>query len=124
MPGTVRIVAATCWDRRSSVCRSGPKIFTEFSPFTPEAASSTLSSMYCEKLNSTPGKRDSSCASSWDDSASLVTPAGQSPAGFKGTKNSALNGPVASVPSSGRPCWDTVVCTSGKLPMTRRISLT
>ena len=40
---------------RSSVSRSLPNSLTEFSPLTPEAASSTLSSMYWEKLNSTPG---------------------------------------------------------------------
>ena len=33
--------------------------------------------------------------------------------GFSGTKNSALKKPVASVPSSGRPCCETTDCTSG-----------
>ena len=40
----------------SSSSRSGPKILIEFSPFTPESASMTLSRMICEKSQSTPGK--------------------------------------------------------------------
>ncbi len=40
-------------------------------------------------------------------SFSLVVPDGQVSKGFKGTKNSALKKPVASVPSSGRPCCET-----------------
>ena len=39
----------------SSLSRSGPKIFTELSPFTPEMASMTLSRMFCEKFQVTPG---------------------------------------------------------------------
>src|SRR5438046_9925294 len=55
-PGTSDISAFTALDNRSSSARSRPKILTEFSPFTPETASSTLSWMYCEKLKSTPTK--------------------------------------------------------------------
>ena len=55
MPGTVAITSLILFAVLSSVSRSPPNNFTEFSPFTPDAASSTLSSMYCEKLKSTPG---------------------------------------------------------------------
>ena len=44
--------------------------------------------------------------------------------GFSGAKNSALNRPAASVPSSGRPCCDTTDSTSGRPRITLRISLT
>ena len=60
MPGTVAITSLILFAVFSSVSRSPPNSLTEFSPFTPEAASSTLSSMYCEKLKSTPG--NSSCS--------------------------------------------------------------
>src|SRR5258706_5581680 len=56
--------------------------------------------------------------------ASLSTPFRQRLSGFSGTKNSALKNPVASVPSSGRPCCDMTVSTSGKFLITLRISLT
>ena len=64
MPGTVAITFLILSAVFSSVSRSLPNSLTEFSPFTPEAASSTLSSMYCEKLNSTPGNAAASCRSS------------------------------------------------------------
>ncbi len=114
------ILLAVC----SSTLRSGPNSLSEFSPFTPEAASSTLSWMYCEKLKSTPGNWSCSWALICWVSLSLVRPCGQSDCGFNGTKNSALKKPVASVPSSGRPCCETTVITSGKLLITRRMRLT
>lgn len=40
---------------RSLALRSGPITLTEFSPFTPLMASSTLSLIICEKLKTTPG---------------------------------------------------------------------
>ena len=123
-PGTLLIVDWIWAAVFSSVSRSGPNSLTEFDPFTPEAASSTLSWMYCEKLNSTPGKRASSALLICSVSFSLVTPAGHWPEGLRGTKNSALKKPVASVPSSGRPCWETTVWASGNDLMIRRISLT
>jgi len=42
-------------DSRSNSTRSLPKILIEFSPFTPESASITLSRMYWEKFQSIPG---------------------------------------------------------------------
>ena len=124
IPGTVLmtslILAAVC----SSVARSLPNSLTEFSPFTPDAASSTLSSMYCEKLNSTPGNWALSAALTCCVSFSLSTPRGQVSKGLRGTKNSALKKPVASVPSSGRPFCEMTVTASGKLLMIRRIRLT
>ena len=97
----------------SSVSKSLPNTLTEFSPLTPDAASSTLSWMYWEKLKSTPGKFCSNASVMDWVSFSLSMPAGQVSKGFSGTKNSALKNPVASVPSSGRPCCETTVCTSG-----------
>ncbi len=47
-------------------------------------------------------------------SSSLSWVPGHSLAGFSGAKNSALNRPAASVPSSGRPCCDTTNSTSGR----------
>ncbi len=96
-----------------STSRSVPNSLTEFSPFTPEAASSTLSWMFCEKLKSMPGNLRASSALSWSVSRALVRWCGQLSKGFRGTKNSALKKPVASVPSSGRPCWEITVWTSG-----------
>ena len=50
VPGSFFISSAS----RSSSSRSGPKIFTELSPLTPESDSMTLSRMFCEKFQSTP----------------------------------------------------------------------
>ena len=63
--GDARHVASSLrrlFDSRSSSARSRPKILTEFSPFTPETASSMLSWMYCEKLKSTPTNSRLSCS--------------------------------------------------------------
>ena len=57
-------------------------------------------------------------------SFSLVSPAGHSSNGFSGTKNSALKNPAASLPSSGRPCCETTVMTSGWRSRISRIRLT
>ena len=55
MPSTPAIACRTPGlARRSNSARSGPMIFTEFSPFTPESDSITLSRMFCEKPQSTP----------------------------------------------------------------------
>ena len=124
MPGTVAITSLILFAVFSSVSRSPPNSFTEFSPFTPEAASSTLSSMYWEKLKSTPGKSSCNLLVISSVSLSLSTPAGHVSNGFSGTKNSALKKPVASVPSSGRPCCDTTVTTSGKDFRMARMRLT
>ena len=68
----------------SSTSRSLPNSLTEFSPLTPEAASSTLSSMYCEKLKSTPGNWSArSLGQLRRVSFSLSMPAGQSSKGFE-----------------------------------------
>ncbi len=74
MPGTVAITSLIFAAVFSSVSRSLPNSLTEFSPFTPDAASSTLSSMFWEKLKSTPGKRFSSAWSIWSVSLSLSMP--------------------------------------------------
>ena len=124
MPGTVAMAFLMSSATLSSVSRSLPKTLTEFSPFTPEAASSTLSWMYCEKLNSTPGKAFSRASFISVVSFSLSTPGGHLSNGFSGTKNSALKKPVASVPSSGRPCCEITVSTSGKLLISLRMRLT
>ena len=123
-PGTVLMTALILAAVFSSVARSLPNSLTEFSAFTPDAASATLSSIYWEKLNSTPGNWASSAAVTCCVSFSLSTPLGQVSNGLSGTKNSALKKLVASVPSSGRPFWEMTVIVSGKLLMTRRIRLT
>ena len=79
----------------------------------PDRPSSTLSWMYCEKLKSMPMNSSENSACSSSISLSLVIPRGHSSKGFSGTKNSALKNPAASLPLSGRPCWDTTVMTSG-----------
>ncbi len=84
-PGTVAITALIFSAVFSSTARSLPYSLTEFSPLTPEAASSTLSSMFCEKLNSTPGKRFRNSSLIWRVSLGLSTPAGHSPNGLSGT---------------------------------------
>src|ERR1700689_170491 len=113
IPFTSHIAALIFVASCSSVPRSGPNSLTEFSPLTPEAASSTLSSIYCEKLNSTPGNCCCSPPVICSVSLSLVSPCGQVSNDLSGTKNSALKNPVASVPSSGLPCCETTSATSG-----------
>jgi len=90
MPGTLAITALILAAVSSSVCRSLPNSLTEFSPLTPEAASSTLSSMFWEKLNSTPGNLFDKAVFRSSVSFSLSTPLGHCENGFSGTKNSAL----------------------------------
>ena len=55
-PRTCAIWSMTSVPSFSSTSRLGPMILTELAPLTPEIASSTLSWMYCEKLNPTPGQ--------------------------------------------------------------------
>ena len=123
-PGIFAITALILLAVASRVWRSPPNSLTEFSPFTPEAASSTLSSMFWEKLKSIPGNLAVSSSDSRRVSLALSMPDGQVSKGFRGTKNSALKKPEASVPSSGRPCWEMTVWTSGYFFITARISLT
>ena len=99
-------------------------ILIELAPLTPESPSSTLSWMYCEKLKSMPTNSLANSSCSWSISFSLVSPAGHSSNGFNGTKNSALKKPAASLPLSGRPCWETTVTTSGWRSRISRILLT
>ena len=123
MPGTVAMAFLMSSATLASVSRSLPEILTEFSPFTPEAASWTLSWIYWEKVNSTPGK--AFCRASFISavSPSLSIPLRHLSKGFSGTKNSALKKPVESVPSSGRPCCEITVSASGKPLIKRRMRL-
>src|SRR3954462_6520440 len=107
-----------------SACRSLPYSLIEFSPFTPETASETLSWRYCEKLNSTPGNFSCNCANNCAVSSSLSCASDHSLTGLSGAKNSALNRPAASVPSSGRPCWETTASTSDRPRISLRMPLT
>ena len=88
-------------------------IFAELAPRTPDRPSSTLSWMYCEKLKPMPVNSLANSACSSSISFSLVMSEGHSSNGLSGTKNSALKNPAASLPLSGRPCWETTVMTSG-----------
>ncbi len=72
MPGIAAITSFILLAVRSSTLRSPPYSLTEFSPFTPDAASSTLSSIYWEKLKSTPGNRSVSFARHVGDQRFLV----------------------------------------------------
>src|SRR5271163_1409420 len=83
MPGTLRSTCSIFPAVRWSIARSLPNSLTAFSPFTPDAASSTLSSMYWEKLKSTPGKLASSAWLICVTSFALSTPAGPSLAIFQ-----------------------------------------
>ena len=118
-PRTWSMTPKICVAILSSVARSRPMILTELAPLTPDSPSSILSWMYCEKLNVTPvnSPENSFCNSAI--SPSFVMPGVHCSIGFSGAKNSALLKPAASLPSSGRPCWETTVTTSGRL---RRIS--
>ena len=75
-PSTFDMVAMMALAFFSLSSRFGPKTLTEFSPFTPATASSTLSLIICEKLNTTPGKALDSSPLSSSVSASLVKPRG------------------------------------------------
>ena len=90
-------------------------ILTELAPLTPEMASSMLSWMYWEKLKMTPG--NSLWNSAWicSVSFSLVKPFGHWSYGLSGTNSSTFEKGEASLPLSGRPCWETTVMTSGCL---------
>ena len=77
-PRTSESSVFTDLDSRSSSTRSLPKILIEFSPFTPETASSILSWMYCEKLKSTPTNSRLSRSLICLTICSLVNPAGHS----------------------------------------------
>ena len=92
----------------------GTENLTEFSPLTPDTASSMLSWMYCEKLKSTPRNSPSSLSANSFTSRFLVRPAGHSSIGLSGTKNSATNEPSGSVASSPRPCSEATV-TYGRI---------
>ena len=105
------------------VARSGPVILMAFSASMPEAASWTLSWMYCEKAKVTPGKVLRSALPISAIRSSLESPLRQVSNGLSGTKNSTLEKPSGSVPSSGRPCWVITVSTSGKLLTSRRMRL-
>ena len=95
----------TCLASRSSSSRSGPKILIEFSPFTPESVSITLSRISCEKFQLTPGMALSKLALHVVDQLGLgrrARPKHAPPAaarlddlgpfvlGLSGTRNSAL----------------------------------
>ena len=123
-PWIVESTFITLFALSVSFCKSLPKILNEFSPLMPETASATLSCRYCDRLKSTPGKDAWSLCSISSVSFSLSTPGRHWSSGFIGAKNSALKKPAASVPSSGRPCWETTRSTSGNEAMILRISLT
>src|ERR1700728_619037 len=69
--------------------------------------------MYWEKLKPMPGNSSLNSFCNSDVSDSLVTFAGHSSNGFNGANNSTLENGDASLPLSGRPCWETTVMTSG-----------
>ncbi len=106
-----------------SVARSGPVSLMAFSESMPEAASWTLSWIYCEKAKVTPGKPLRSASLISAISSGFSRPLRHLAAAFSGTKNSTLEKPSGSVPSSGRPCWVITVSTSGKLLTSRRMRL-
>ena len=89
-PRTLRSTLTISWALASLTCRSGPTTFTVFSPLTPDIASSTLSEMTCEKLNTTPGNaaERSACISAVMES--LVTPLRHLLAGERGASSSML----------------------------------
>ena len=82
-PGTLASSALSCLDSRSSSARSGPNSLIEFSPLTPDTASSMLSWIYCEKLKSMPMNSFDSLAFICRTSSSLVSPLGHSLARFQ-----------------------------------------
>ena len=119
MPRTCDSTASICRALSSSTVSDGPTTLTVFSPLTPESASSTLSWMFWEKLKSIPGNSLANRSDRIFVSWSLSRPCFQVSKGFRGTKSSMLFGPLTSVPSSGRPTWETTVSTSGR---SRRMS--
>ena len=97
----------------SKIFRSAPNSLMEFSPFTPDMASCTLSWMTWEKLKVTPGILANTFSISSISLSLEVISARHSLVRLRFTKNSALKKLVGSVPSSGRPSWDTTPVTSG-----------
>src|SRR5262245_41537857 len=98
---------------RSRTLRSRPITLTELAPLTPESCSSMLSWMYCEKLRPIPANSFENSACNFLMSVSLVSPAGHCSNGLSDANSSKLLKPAASLPSSGRPCCETTVITSG-----------
>src|SRR5437899_2219931 len=99
-------------------------ILTELAPLTPDRPSSILSWIYWEKLKPMPANSLANSAWRSSTSFSFVMPDDHSSKGLSGTKNSALKNPAASLPLSGRPCWETTVITSGWLKRISRIFVT
>src|SRR5262245_35251781 len=73
-PRTLLIAALILSAVSVSTTMSLPISLTEFSPLTPDTASSTLSWMYCEKLKLTPGNFASRASLTSSMSLSLVIP--------------------------------------------------
>ena len=115
MPFTCAISCIISAASLSSVTRSGPMIFAELAPRTPDRPSSTLSWMYWEKLKPIPVNSLANWAWSSSTILSLFMSERHSSNGLSGTKNSALKNPAASLPLSGRPCCDTTVIDLGVL---------
>jgi len=65
------------------------------------------------RLNVMPGSSSWNSCSNSSVSLSLVSPAGHSSNGFSGANSSTFENGDASLPLSGRPCWDTTVMISG-----------
>src|SRR6266699_1446842 len=95
-PRTLLIAALILSAVSVSTTMSLPISLTEFSPLTPDTASSTLSWMYCVKLKLTPGNFASRASLISSMSLSLLMPLRHSLTGLRGAKNSALKKPVAS----------------------------
>jgi hypothetical protein len=118
-PGTSTSASFTFAARSSRVPRSGPKILTAFSPLTPDRASITLSRMFWEKSQSTPGNSRFRSAFMSTTSSALVRGrpylaiTGHCSAGLSGTNVSMFEYVVESVPSSGRPSCGQASSTSG-----------
>src|SRR6516225_6795931 len=85
-PRTLLIAALILSAVSVSTTMSLPISLTEFSPLTPDTASSTLSWMYCEKLKLTPGNFASRASLTSSMSLSLVIPLRHSFAGLSGAK--------------------------------------
>src|ERR1700742_2288780 len=102
MPCTVASTALILLAVSVSASRSLPYSLIEFSPFTPETASDTLSCRYCEKLNSTPGNLSCSEANSLAVSSSLSSLSCHCFAGLSGAEES--HGEDGDQDNPPRPC--------------------